>query len=187
METKMCRKCRVEKSLEDFHRDRKKKDGRNSQCKSCVSEYYPAHKKDRTAYYQKYHAEHREKENEYSKKYFQEHKESVRVTSKKWLASKPGYHKKYYTEVYKQNSREKRYFSTYGITIAEYDNLFTLQNGVCAVCGKDNGKRRLCIDHDHKTGKIRGLLCHACNTTLGHSRDDVSILGKLIGYLKKNK
>lgn len=49
---------------------------------------------------------------------------------------------------------------------AEYDQLLTKQNGVCAICGRPPKTRRLDIDHDHKTGAIRGLLCVRCNRAL---------------------
>lgn len=60
----------------------------------------------------------------------------------------------------------------YGIGIDEYDALFTMQGGVCAICGGGTSKRFLAVDHDHKTGEIRGLLCATCNKTLAMFRDD---------------
>ena len=52
---------------------------------------------------------------------------------------------------------------------------------------KRKGRKRteICVDHDHKTGKVRGLLCHSCNTVIGHAKDDVSILNSAIVYLKE--
>lgn len=56
----------------------------------------------------------------------------------------------------------------YGITLAEYDQMLEEQHGVCAICGgADPSGRRLAVDHDHETGKVRGLLCTSCNTRLG--------------------
>lgn len=57
----------------------------------------------------------------------------------------------------------------YGITVEEYDHLFAIQGGVCAICKKPcpSGKR-LAVDHDHLTKRIRGLLCRSCNLGLGH-------------------
>ena len=52
----------------------------------------------------------------------------------------------------------------YGITTAQWETMFYLQQGGCAICGrKDSGKRNLSVDHDHVTGKVRGLLCQTCN------------------------
>lgn len=84
----------------------------------------------------------------------------------------------------------------YGMTVEEYHALYTLQNGKCAICGTDlinainNGQKdaknnfQTCVDHDHKTGKVRGLLCWHCNTALGHFRDNAEILIKAANYLK---
>lgn len=55
----------------------------------------------------------------------------------------------------------------YNITLDQYDEIFEQQNGVCAICGEPEIKKRLSVDHDHKTGKIRGLLCQRCNFNLG--------------------
>lgn len=69
---------------------------------------------------------------------------------------------------YKRNRRKYLLKYKYNITIEEYDHMLVYQNGVCAICKQvDVTGRRLAVDHDHETGKIRGLLCSSCNTKLG--------------------
>ena len=64
--------------------------------------------------------------------------------------------------------RDRTLVRRYGITVEEYDALFDAQQGKCALCGGDsNGRGRLAVDHDHATGRVRGLLCFTCNTALG--------------------
>lgn len=78
------------------------------------------------------------------------------------------------------------YRQRYGITLERYDQMFIEQNGVCAICGEINyDGRRLSIDHNHKTGEVRGLLCGRCNFALGNVKEDISILYGLIRYLQK--
>jgi hypothetical protein len=75
----------------------------------------------------------------------------------------------------------------YNITVAAYENLVASQNGLCRICGKtreENG-RELSIDHNHKTGKVRGLLCIQCNAGLGNYRDDPDLLRAAIKYLEE--
>lgn len=72
----------------------------------------------------------------------------------------------------------------YGITRKEYWELVAKQKGVCAICGKSDGKK-LHVDHCHKTKKIRGLLCGSCNRALGLLKDDTRLLLQAIKYLKK--
>ena len=58
----------------------------------------------------------------------------------------------------------------YGIDLKQYEKLLQEQGGLCAICGSpppNSYKKRLSVDHDHKTGEIRGLLCTKCNVTLG--------------------
>ena len=62
-----------------------------------------------------------------------------------------------------ERERDLRLQRLYGITAAQYDALLAYQGGVCAVCDKPPGKTRLNVDHDHKTGLVRGLLCWQCN------------------------
>jgi formate dehydrogenase maturation protein FdhE len=75
----------------------------------------------------------------------------------------------------------------YSLPIEQYEELLVKQNGVCAICGSkqtDSKKHgRLCIDHDHETEKIRGLLCSNCNTALGLMKDDITRLARAIEYL----
>jgi hypothetical protein len=73
----------------------------------------------------------------------------------------------------------------YGVSRRDYDTRLAAQGGVCQTCGvppKEN--KSLCVDHCHRTGKVRGLLCDACNTALGFAKDSTSILLNLVEYLK---
>lgn len=77
-------------------------------------------------------------------------------------------------------------------TLAELESLYASSNGVCQICGKpqtgfkNGGQKNLAIDHCHKTGKVRGLLCTKCNTALGKFNDDPSLLRKAAEYLDKS-
>lgn len=79
----------------------------------------------------------------------------------------------------------------YGITGPEYATMLTKQNYLCAICQgpekrKRNGKQmRLCVDHDHRTGKIRGLLCSACNMVIG-KLESPELLRRAAMYLEKD-
>jgi hypothetical protein len=78
---------------------------------------------------------------------------------------------------------------SYGITTEKYMALLEKQDNKCSICGLDFyiSKRELCIDHDHATGKIRGLLCDRCNWGLGQFKDDIVRLQKAIEYLIRNQ
>ena len=72
---------------------------------------------------------------------------------------------------------------TCSISVNEYDKLYLEQGGVCAICCKDNSGKRLCIDHCHSTGNVRGLLCNRCNAGIGMFLDDTELLASAILYL----
>lgn len=75
----------------------------------------------------------------------------------------------------------------YNLTLAEYDQLSESQKGVCKLCQKvDATYKYLTVDHCHKTGKVRGLLCHLCNKGLGHFKDCPQLLEKALAYLMFN-
>lgn len=71
-----------------------------------------------------------------------------------------------------------------GVTVAEYDRLLAAQGGGCAICGNPPKSRRLDVDHDHRTGATRGLLCHACNRGLSYFRDNARSLWRAGDYLE---
>jgi hypothetical protein len=79
----------------------------------------------------------------------------------------------------------------YGINEFQYNVLLESQDGKCAICGNEESRvcqgivTPLCIDHNHKTHIIRGLLCHRCNSVLGFVGDDINLLRSLIRYLEK--
>ena len=103
--------------------------------------------------------------------------------------------RKEYLRVWKDKNRElvraweikgalKRKF---GITVERYYTMLKEQNGKCAICGSDKpkGKGRWHVDHCHKTGEIRGLLCCHCNQALGLFRDNIDTLNSAREYLSK--
>lgn len=71
----------------------------------------------------------------------------------------------------------------YGLTAADYQRMFDEQSGACAICGTLAGTRSLCVDHDHETGIVRGLLCIGCNTALGSFKDSIANLRNAVKYL----
>lgn len=72
----------------------------------------------------------------------------------------------------------------YSITIPEYNDMLALQEGVCALCGKEEKRRPLSVDHCHTTGRIRGLLCSSCNLAIGLIGDDSEVAMKIARYLE---
>jgi len=96
--------------------------------------------------------------------------------------------------LYDQQYRAKlhphlRYY--YGITFDEYGVMFTEQGGLCAICRKPEtatnqyGVKRLAVDHDHHTGRVRGLLCSRCNRAIGLLDEDTGRMLQAVTYLAK--
>ena len=83
-------------------------------------------------------------------------------------------------------SRKKNLKLDYGLTVEGYELRLLAQSGKCAVCGMAGnvGGKRLAVDHDHRTGEIRGLLCNPCNLRLGWVEDDPTILNRVAEYLR---
>jgi hypothetical protein len=85
-----------------------------------------------------------------------------------------------------EKERDHRLRRNYGISTDQYDLMFQEQAGLCAICRspETTKKKTLSVDHDHETGTTRKLLCHHCNSLLGHAKDNVGILQSAIQYLK---
>ncbi len=133
---------------------------------------YWKHREERRAYRRAYYESHREELKAYSR-------ERSKIDREKRLA----YNKKY--------NKTNRIRQVYGISPTEYQGMIDGQGGVCALCFKPprgNGPAStLHIDHDHATGKVRGLLCHGCNKGLGHFYDNTAVIERAVAYLAKHR
>lgn len=83
--------------------------------------------------------------------------------------------------------KERQLKNRYGISINQYNDLFNKQSGNCAICGVHQSELKisLAVDHCHKTGEIRGLLCGNCNRGIGYLKDDQRNIEKALDYLKR--
>jgi hypothetical protein len=72
----------------------------------------------------------------------------------------------------------------YAITPEQYAGLMITANHCCQACGRHKSEVKLCVDHSHKTGQVRGILCNSCNVALGHLRDDIEVIESLLVYAK---
>lgn len=163
--SKICCKCKTEKDNKYFAKDNCQKDKLHSYCKECVN-----------IISKKYYYKNKEKIQKRMNKYSSEHREQKREYAKTWYI--------------KNKDRKKEYHirKAFGIDISKYNIILKNQNNKCAICDIDNNNlnRSLVIDHCHKTGKIRGLLCGRCNLMLGNIKDNKNILKKMIKYLNSN-
>lgn len=122
-----------------------------------------------------------------ARKWYETHKEQVRVRKKDYYQT----HKVQQKLWYEQNkdhanatSHKYKLRKQYNMTPEDYEVLLQQQSGVCAICGATNPNgSRLGVDHDHETGKVRGLLCSTCNVALGKLEKDRTWAEKAITYL----
>lgn len=85
-------------------------------------------------------------------------------------------------------TRHAKKLRAYGLTTEEYEEIRERQGGVCGICSAPldlSGRRRLAVDHDHATGRVRGLLCMQCNIGLGCFKDDPTLLASAGRYLAR--
>lgn len=91
-------------------------------------------------------------------------------------------------DLVRQQKRRSHYKAAFGISLEEYAAMLEVQGGRCKLCQSDNPKSKrktgLQVDHDHKTGKIRGLLCVPCNLALGHLQDSPELMRKAAAYVE---
>jgi len=155
--------------------------GRRSHCKDC-DYIYVQENKERIATKRKlYYKKNKEIITEKQKQYRLENREFLSERQKQWSKNNE--------EKRKYQKRKSKLKIAYGITPEQVGEMIKSQNSRCAICGTENPggtHNKWNIDHDHKTGKVRGILCHYCNVTLGNVNDSVVILEKMIEYLKKH-
>ena len=91
------------------------------------------------------------------------------------------------TQAKKDKQRDSRLRKTYGISLADYNRMLKAQGGGCAICGRRPQTRALDVDHSHRTGRVRGLLCHRDNRGLVWFADDPARLKAAARYLSRKK
>ena len=166
---KVCSRCRVEKDVEEFGVCRRTKDGRLCYCKKCYKQYRA-----------EYAARNRDMYRRSTAKYRAKYPERVKKVQSRYRARNAD-RLKYYWKEWK-----------YGVSMGDFEQMFMATGGSCYICGLamkrfGQGSNAACIDHDHKSGFVRGLLCNNCNSGLGHFEDMVDRLYAAIKYLMNAK
>lgn len=168
--------------------------------------------KKNIAYHKIHYLKNKKEINEKHKKYYAENKEKVLAWQREYQKIKRPYlakqqkewrlknidkikerSKKYYysnKEKFKEKNKFNRIKVEYGITKEKYNEMVKLQNGKCAICFSvitdKTFNDTFRIDHNHKTGKVRALLCLTCNTLLGMAKENIEILKSSIEYLQRH-
>jgi len=152
--------------------------------------YYDTHREAVNAQRRKYYAEHKEEFNSRQIEYYAKHKKEICARQTKYQREHPaaqrGCQARYragHKQEVARRSRERQLMKKYGLSPEDYNKMVTLQKGLCAICKHPPNKGNLFIDHNHSTGKVRGLLCHKCNIALGHVDNSVATLRAVIKYL----
>lgn len=86
---------------------------------------------------------------------------------------------------YQKTGKFRHLINTFKITAEQYTQMLKHQQGVCAICHKSEIGKSLAVDHCHRTGNVRGLLCMNCNLTLGHAQDSPDRLRQAALYLER--
>jgi len=162
-------------------------------------------KEARRKYDKEYNWKNKEKRREYDRQYYWNNREKIRERSRKYYRNNAGdpekeKAKKIKSKRYRERHPMKGRLANWrregiNITIDSYKKMHNLQDGRCLICKVKESElsAKLCLDHDHIDGYIRGLICRRCNSVLGfiekdHKkgfRDPLPILKKMIGYLSK--
>jgi len=111
---------------------------------------------------------------EYQKQWRDTHKQYLQDYRRKWNSEH---------QVYK---KEKHYKSHYNLTLQDIEEMLIKCENMCPICNTNITIKNSAIDHDHSTGKIRGILCRRCNKGLGHFKDNSQVLIKASEYLEKS-
>lgn len=106
-------------------------------------------------------------------------RECIKEQRQRWASENPS------------KRRNRKLKAKYGLTSDCYNAILKSQNGKCKICESSDSRNKkykyLVVDHCHKTGKVRGLLCDYCNVALGRFEDDIERIKKAIKYLEEHK
>ena len=133
----------------------------------------------------------------YERAYDARNREKVREYARNWKVKNHGHIREYFRQYHanrietnlpalRLQQRAAHLSHKYRMTPAEYDALVLSQNNRCLICGEEAAEgKALQVDHDHGSGKVRGLLCGYCNRAIGQFRDDPELVDKAAAYLRR--
>lgn len=165
---KICSKCRDPKDESEFYADSRAGRGLKSECKTCHNTAVVARQKlpHIRALANARQMERRRSAGVQPKRVFRDAADRL--------------------DARHRTGHKSRLQTQYGLSLDEYASMLQRQDGKCAICfGPPISPRPLAVDHDHATGKVRGLLCDRCNHGLGHFCDSPIRLSSAIAYLQK--
>lgn len=170
---KKCTKCKIEKTFEYFNKHKRYKDGYAFWCRECFKQYRIANKEKINTTNKNYWLAHKKEKQIYQRERYLQNRQLILAQNKK----------------YNNENKEKRLKNTlkrdFGIDVELYNQKLSQQGNCCDICKIHISAlpKRLAIDHNHETGKIRGLLCNRCNIALGGFKDNIQILENALVYL----
>ena len=130
----------------------------------------------------------KERENALAREYHARNREKVLLNQKKYRKNNPEIIKKLRNKhkPTPETQRVRRLKHRYKLHAHEFDLLVLLQGNACAICRKIFEGKNCHVDHNHETGKVRGLLCHNCNVGIGSLQDSASLLRIAASYIEQN-
>ena len=158
---KTCKGCGQTKAPEEFYGNPSGRGGTRPECKECT-------RARRKAWY----AENRNREIDRVRVWQLENPEKVHATMERFVGAGKR----------KLSNRKSHLKRKYGLTLEEFDELLASQGGGCAICGRPDADN---VDHDHDTGRVRGILCFKCNVAVGQMDDDGDRLIAAAAYLAR--
>ena len=159
---KTCRDCGIAKPFSDFYASKGSRDGYRPECKACnLATRQAKYRENPRPYIER------------TRKWQRENPERVEATMDRFKAAGK-------RTVSNRKSHLKR---KYGLTLEAFDELLASQGGGCAICGKPDADN---VDHDHTTGRVRGILCWDCNIAIGKFADDQDRLAAAMTYLSRD-
>jgi len=148
-------------------------------------------KYDYPEYDKRYYEEHKEERRAYSRQWQRDNSERLREYKKQWSKNNPKKVEKYRKEWYKDNSiyyKKWHIKNKYNLSYENWQMMWDNQDSKCAICKEPfTNPSSAFVDHNHKTGNIRGLLCFKCNFAIGFLRDDPKLTAEVIEYLLGDK
>ncbi len=159
---KICTKCLKTKELNMFSTNKQGKGGLQPRCRECQKKY--------------------------RREWYKANRELAKKINTAWSDKNPNHGKEWY-KANKNKARNYQLKRDFGISIEEYGKMLELQGYRCKICLVDASKfnKVFAVDHSHKTGKIRGLLCGPCNSAIGLMKEKIEVFKSAISYLENQE